>query len=64
MFKRNQVNAKFKKNFGFIRIAARIAHRIKELTNMPTTMPEDMKVKGMIELKALRLLNFQRSVSV
>ncbi|RUS85614.1 hypothetical protein EGW08_006626 [Elysia chlorotica] len=44
------------------RIAARIAHRIKELTNMPTTMPDDMKVKGMIELKALRLLNFQRSL--
>ncbi|GFN80130.1 transcription activator brg1 [Plakobranchus ocellatus] len=44
------------------RIAARIAHRIKELSTMPTTMPEDMKVKGMIELRALRLLNFQRSL--
>ncbi|XP_059142940.1 transcription activator BRG1-like isoform X3 [Physella acuta] len=44
------------------RVAARIAHRIQELSKMPTTMPEDMKIKGMIELRALRLLNFQRSL--
>ena len=47
-----------------LRVASRIAHRIQELTKMPTTMPDDMKVKGMIELRALRLLNFQRSVSL
>ncbi|CAL1540648.1 unnamed protein product [Lymnaea stagnalis] len=44
------------------RVAARIAHRIQELSKMPTTMPDDMKLKGMIELRALRLLNFQRSL--
>ncbi|BFZ16660.1 hypothetical protein BsWGS_19698 [Bradybaena similaris] len=44
------------------RVSARIAHRIQELSKMPTTMPEDLKVKGMIELRALRLLNFQRSL--
>ncbi|CAG5131850.1 unnamed protein product, partial [Candidula unifasciata] len=44
------------------RVSARIAHRIQELSKMPTTMPEDLKIKGMIELRALRLLNFQRSL--
>ncbi|KAH9515427.1 Transcription activator BRG1 [Bulinus truncatus] len=44
------------------RVAARIAHRIQELSKMPATMPEDLKLKGMIELRALRLLNFQRSL--
>ncbi|XP_055885494.1 probable global transcription activator SNF2L2 isoform X1 [Biomphalaria glabrata] len=44
------------------RVGARIAHRIQELSKMPATMPEDMKLKGMIELRALRLLNFQRSL--
>lgn len=44
------------------RVSSRIGHRIQELSKMPTTMPDDMKVKGMIELRALRLLNFQRSL--
>ncbi|XP_063431293.1 probable global transcription activator SNF2L2 isoform X2 [Mytilus trossulus] len=44
------------------RIAARIGHRIKELHNLPAVMPEDMKCKAMIELRALRLLNFQRQL--
>merc|ERR1719483_775863 len=44
------------------RVASRIANRVQELTKMPTVMPEDMKTKGMIELRALRLLNFQRSL--
>lgn len=45
-----------------IRIAARISQRIKELTSMPATMADDMRTQAMIELRALRLLNFQRQV--
>ncbi|XP_070196110.1 probable global transcription activator SNF2L2 [Littorina saxatilis] len=44
------------------RIAARISERIKELAKMPATMAEDMRTKAMIELRALRLINFQRSL--
>jgi len=44
------------------RLAARIAHRIQELSNVPSTMGEDVRVKASIELRALRLLNFQRSL--
>merc|ERR1719215_1817054 len=44
------------------RLASRIAHRIDELTVLPLNMAEDIKVKGEIELRALRLLNFQRSL--
>jgi SWI/SNF-related matrix-associated actin-dependent regulator of chromatin subfamily A protein 2/4 len=41
------------------RLAARIAHRIDELTNLPVNMADDVKTKAEIELRALRLLNFQ-----
>jgi len=44
------------------RLAGRIAHRIDELTNLPVNMAEDVKMKADIELRALRLLNFQRSL--
>jgi len=44
------------------RLAGRIAHRIDELTNVPVNMAEDVKTKAEIELRALRLLNFQRSL--
>ena len=44
------------------RLAARIAHRIEELNNLPTVMAEDLKIKAQIELRALRLLNFQRQL--
>lgn len=44
------------------RLASRIAHRIDELTNLPVNMAEDVKMKAEIELRALRLLNFQRSL--
>ncbi|XP_046992487.1 ATP-dependent helicase brm-like [Schistocerca americana] len=44
------------------RLAARIAHRIEELNNLPAVMPDDLRVKAEIELRALRLLNFQRSL--
>merc|ERR1719347_1539222 len=44
------------------RLAGRIAHRIDELTHLPLNMADDLKVKAEIELRALRLLNFQRSL--
>ena len=44
------------------RLAARVAHRIDELSNLPVSMAEDVKVKAEIELRALRLLNFQRQL--
>lgn len=44
------------------RMAARIALRIEELSNLPTTMPEDLRIQAQIELRALRVLNFQRQL--
>ncbi|XP_018494673.2 probable global transcription activator SNF2L2 [Galendromus occidentalis] len=45
------------------RITQRIAHRINELKRIPAvSIPEDLKVKALIELRALRLLNFQRQL--
>lgn len=44
------------------RLATRVAHRIEELSNLPANMPDDLKTKAMIELRALRLLNFQRQL--
>lgn len=44
------------------RLAVRIAHRIQELSTLPSTMGEDIRMTASIELRALRLLNFQRSL--
>lgn len=44
------------------RLQARIAHRIQELENLPGSLAGDLRTKATIELKALRLLNFQRQV--
>uniref|UniRef100_T1JZ96 Uncharacterized protein n=2 Tax=Tetranychus urticae TaxID=32264 RepID=T1JZ96_TETUR len=44
------------------KIAQRIAHRIEELQNISANLPEDLKVKAMTELRALRLVNFQRQL--
>merc|ERR1712083_1163610 len=44
------------------RLAARVAHRIDELSHLPVNMAEDVKMKAEIELRALRLLNFQRQL--
>lgn len=44
------------------RLAARVAHRIDELSNLPVNMADDTRVKAEIELRALRLLNFQRQL--
>lgn len=45
------------------RLQARIAHRIQELEHLPGSLAGDLRTKANIELKALRLLNFQRQVS-
>ncbi|XP_056607331.1 transcription activator BRG1 isoform X3 [Triplophysa dalaica] len=44
------------------RLEARIAHRIQELENLPGSLAGDLRTKATIELKALRLLNFQRQL--
>lgn len=44
------------------RIEARIAHRVYELENLTSTLPDPVKRKAMIELRALRLLNFQKQL--
>ncbi|KAJ8251297.1 hypothetical protein GJAV_G00219830 [Gymnothorax javanicus] len=44
------------------RLQARIAHRIQDLENLPGSLPGDLRTKANIELKALRLLNFQRQL--
>ncbi|XP_041314151.1 transcription activator BRG1-like, partial [Pyrgilauda ruficollis] len=43
-------------------LQARIAHRIQELENLPGSLAGDLRTKATIELKALRLLNFQRQL--
>ncbi|XP_038839934.1 probable global transcription activator SNF2L2, partial [Salvelinus namaycush] len=44
------------------RLQARIAHRIRELESLPGALPPDLRSKATVELKALRLLNFQRQL--
>lgn len=44
------------------RLASRVAHRIDELSSLPVNMADDIRVKAQIELRALRLLNFQRQL--
>jgi len=44
------------------RLSARIAHRVQQLSNLPTTMSDDLRIKVEIELRALRVLNFQRQL--
>lgn len=44
------------------RVAARIALRMEQLSNLPTNMPEDLRIQAQIELRMLRVLNFQRQL--
>lgn len=44
------------------RMASRIALRMEELSNLPANMPEDLRMKAQVELRALRVLNFQRQL--
>lgn len=43
-------------------VAARIAARLEQLANLPTSMSEEMRIQAQIELRALRCLNFQRQL--
>lgn len=44
------------------RLSARVYHRIEALNSLSVTMADDLKIKAQIELRALRLLNFQRQL--
>lgn len=44
------------------RVAARIAARMEQLTNLPSNMSEELRMQAQIELRALRCLNFQRQL--
>lgn len=44
------------------RVSQRIAHRTEELSNLPADIPEELKRKAMMELRALRLTAFQRQL--
>ncbi|XP_017784542.1 PREDICTED: ATP-dependent helicase brm isoform X2 [Nicrophorus vespilloides] len=44
------------------RVASRIQARMDQLSNLPTNMPEDLRIQAQIELRALRCLNFQRQL--
>ncbi|VEN45337.1 unnamed protein product [Callosobruchus maculatus] len=44
------------------RVAARIAARMEQLTNLPSNMSEELRIQAQIELRALRCLNFQRQL--
>jgi len=43
-------------------IAQRMALRIKMLENLPADIPEDLRIQAMIELRALRLVTFQKQL--
>lgn len=45
-----------------LRIAARIAHRIEVLSNLPANISDDLRLQAQIELRALRVLNFQKQL--
>ena len=45
-----------------LRIKARIIHRVNELQQLPDTLSDNMRRKAMIELRALRLLEFQKQL--
>lgn len=44
------------------RVSQRIALRTEELSNLPADLPDEMKRKAMLELRALRLTAFQRQL--
>ena len=41
---------------------SRVAHRIKQLESLVDTLSDHLKVKAMIELRALRLIGYQTQV--
>ncbi|XP_019754078.1 ATP-dependent helicase brm [Dendroctonus ponderosae] len=44
------------------RVAARIAARIEQVSNLPSDISEKLRLQAQIELRALRCLNFQRQL--
>ncbi|XP_056642766.1 ATP-dependent helicase brm-like [Diorhabda sublineata] len=44
------------------RVAARIAARIEQVSNLPTDMSDKLRIQAQIELRALRCLNLQRQL--
>jgi len=46
----------------YCRVAARMAHRIEILNNLPANISPELKLQAEIELRALRVLNFQRQL--
>eukprot|EP00096_Caligus_rogercresseyi_P008161 TRINITY_DN2655_c1_g3_i1.p1 TRINITY_DN2655_c1_g3~~TRINITY_DN2655_c1_g3_i1.p1 ORF type:complete len:1292 (-),score=611.11 TRINITY_DN2655_c1_g3_i1:163-4038(-) len=44
------------------RLSSRVAHRMNELSGLPLDMAEDIRLRAEIELRSLRLLNFQRTL--
>lgn len=44
------------------RVAARIAARIEQVSNLPTNMSDKLRIQAQIELRALRCLNLQRQL--
>jgi len=44
------------------RMSARIVSRLSDLSELPTSMAEDLRCKAQVELRALRLLNFQKQL--
>ncbi|KAK1117792.1 hypothetical protein K0M31_015728 [Melipona bicolor] len=44
------------------RVTTRIALRMEQLNSLPTNMPEDLRTQVQIELRMLRVLNFQRQL--
>jgi len=44
------------------RMKSRIAHRIKQLESLADNLTDHLKVKAMIELRALKLLGYQTQV--
>lgn len=46
------------------RMKSRVAHRIKQLEALVDTLSDHMKVKAMIELRALRLIGYQTQVCI
>ncbi|XP_076275464.1 ATP-dependent helicase brm-like isoform X1 [Rhynchophorus ferrugineus] len=44
------------------RVAARIAARIEQVSNLPSDISDKLRIQAQIELRALRCLNFQRQL--
>lgn len=44
------------------RLANRIVNRLQDLSERACTIPDDLQIKAQIELRALRLFNFQRQL--